>query len=132
MKRRTLLLSGAAVVLAGIAAAALVAVFATGPDPSSQSTGAIGGTTSTSAQRDAEANFLGVTAAHMCNAQSSVFDDPKALAEAFESTPDYPGLDTETVAKLKQRLSTDPDFIARLTRQLQVSCHPDASASATP
>jgi len=72
----------------------------------------------------AEDAFIGTTAAHLCNVQSTVYDDTKALAAAYESPPPYPGLSAEQVAAYQKRLITDPAFSARLTAQLKKACHP--------
>jgi hypothetical protein len=77
----------------------------------------------TVAQR-AEDNFIGTTAAHLCNVQSTVYDDTTALAAAYQSPLPYPGLDAAQVAAFQQRLVTDAAFSARLTNQLKATCHP--------
>jgi hypothetical protein len=77
----------------------------------------------TSAQQ-AEDNFIGTTAAHLCNVQSTVYDDTRALAAAYQSPPPYPGLDAAQVAGFQKRLTTDAAFSARLTNQLRAICHP--------
>jgi hypothetical protein len=78
--------------------------------------------TRTTTQR-AEDTFIGTTAAYMCNVQSTVYDDPKAIATAYGSTPPYPGLSAEQVAAYQQRLVMDTAFATRLTEQLKTSCH---------
>jgi hypothetical protein len=77
----------------------------------------------TVAQR-AEDNFIGTTAAYLCNVQSTVYEDTKALAAAYESPPPYPGLDAAQVAAFQQRLLTDAAFSTRLTNQLKATCQP--------
>ena len=85
----------------------------------------------TAAQK-AEDTFIGTLAAHLCNVQSTVYDDTKALAAAYQSVPSYPGLDAGQVAALQKRLTTDPAFSTRLTNQLKATCHPAAEVTATP
>jgi hypothetical protein len=85
----------------------------------------------TAAQK-AEDTFIGTLAAHLCNVQSTVYDDTKALAAAYQSAPSYPGLDAGQVAAFQKRLTTDPAFSARLTNQLKATCHPAAEVTATP
>jgi len=71
----------------------------------------------------AETIFLAATAVHLCNVGRTVYDDPAALAKAYQSAPTYPGLDSAQVATLTERLHSDPTLSARLTRQLQATCH---------
>ena len=63
--------------------------------------------------------IIGTTAAHLCNVQSTVYDDTGALAAAYQSPPPYPGLDATQVAAFQKRLTTDEfvDLIAFLARQ---------------
>jgi hypothetical protein len=77
----------------------------------------------TIAQR-AEDNFIGTTAAHLCNVQSTVYDDTRALAAAYQAVPSYPGLDAAQIAAFQKRLTTDAVFSTRLTNQLKATCHP--------
>jgi hypothetical protein len=70
----------------------------------------------------AEDTFLGATAVHLCNVQSTVFDDPAALAAAYSAAPTYPGLTADQVKALQDRLTSDSAFGARLTRQLRSAC----------
>jgi hypothetical protein len=85
----------------------------------------------TAAQK-AEDTFIGTLAAHLCNVQSTVYDDTGALAAAYQSVPSYPGLDAGQVTAFQQRLTTDPAFSTRLTNQLKATCHPAAEVTATP
>jgi hypothetical protein len=77
----------------------------------------------TAAQK-AEDTFIGTLAAHLCNVQSTVYDDTAALAAAYQSPPPYPGLDATQVDTFQKRLLTDDAFSARLTNQLKATCHP--------
>jgi len=79
---------------------------------------------SEAADRRTEDAFIGATAAHLCNVQLTVYDDPKALADAYGSTTAYPGISGEQVAALRKRLTTDSEFGARLAKQLATTCHP--------
>jgi hypothetical protein len=79
-----------------------------------------------SVAQQAEDTFIGTTAAHLCNVQSTVYDDTAALATAYQSPPPYPGLDPTQVAAFRKRLATDAAFSARLTAQLKTACHPTA------
>jgi hypothetical protein len=78
---------------------------------------------SEAADRRTEDAFIGATAAHLCNVQLTVYDDPKALADAYGSTTAYPGISGEQVAALRKRLTTDSEFGARLAKQLATTCH---------
>ncbi len=71
----------------------------------------------------AEDTFVAVTAAHLCQVGQTVYDNPKALADAYRSPPPYPGLTARQVADLTGRLRTDQALSARMTRQLQATCH---------
>jgi hypothetical protein len=70
----------------------------------------------------AEIAFLDVTAAHLCGVQSRVYADPAALAAAYQSSPQYPGLPDAKVAAFKERLTTDAAFAGRLTQRIQATC----------
>jgi hypothetical protein len=72
----------------------------------------------------AEDTFVAVTAAHLCNVGRTVYADPKALADAYQSAPPYPGLTAQQVADLTKRLHSDENLTQRLTRALQETCHP--------
>jgi hypothetical protein len=125
-RRRTLLITATAVVAAG---AAITAGLLWRPAPSTRAPAAAVGTPADataetrSPQRQAEDTFIGTTAAHLCNVQSTVYDDTRALADAYQSPPAYSGLTGAQVADFERRLVTDADFAARLTRQLQTACH---------
>ncbi|MBG0831821.1 hypothetical protein HS041_29320 [Planomonospora sp. ID67723] len=72
--------------------------------------------------------FLSVTAAHLCTVQSTVYTDPAAMAEAYAAAPDYPaGLTEDQAAQLRQRLTDDGAFSARLTQRLADTCQPAAT-----
>jgi hypothetical protein len=113
-----------------VVAAAAVAVVAAGAVTAavlrhqiSDGTGSAG----RSMQQRAEDTFLGATAAHLCNVQFTVYDDPKSLADAYLAVPEYPGLTADQVTRFKQRLGTDVQFSTRLTRQLETACRPAAA-----
>ena len=73
--------------------------------------------------REAEDTFVAVTAAHLCQVGQGVYDNPKALADAYQSAPPYPGLTAGQVTDLTGRLRTDQALGDRVTRQLQATCH---------
>ncbi|GII24810.1 hypothetical protein [Planosporangium mesophilum] len=75
----------------------------------------------------AEQTFLDATAAHLCSVQSMVYADPKALADAYQATPEYPGLTPAQVERFRQRLTADATFARALTSATQRAC-----GSATP
>ena len=111
-----------------VACAALLALAGCGRSGQPTTAGRSGAPASaidarTVAQR-AEDNFIGTTAAHLCNVQSTVYDDTAALAAAYQSPPAYPGLDATQVAAFQKRLVTDVAFSARLTNQLKATCRP--------
>ena len=111
-----------------VACAALLALAGCGSSGTPTTEGKSGPAASavdarTAAQR-AEDNFIGTTAAHLCNVQSTVYDDTTALAAAYQSPPAYPGLDATQVAAFQKRLVTDVAFSARLTNQLKATCRP--------
>lgn len=70
----------------------------------------------------AEDEFLRLTAAHLCAVQGTVYDDPAALASAYDEAPDYPGLSEKQVADLAKRVQSDPDFSAALLEQVATTC----------
>jgi hypothetical protein len=70
----------------------------------------------------AETVFLAVTAAHLCAAQSRVYTDPSALAQAYATSSQYTGLTDTTVSSLQQRLGTDPAFATRLADEVRSTC----------
>jgi hypothetical protein len=80
-----------------------------------------------SAEQQAEDTFIGATAAHLCNVGQTVYDDPKALADAYHAPPAYPGLTDAQVDELTQRLRTDQALSTHLAQQLQTTCHPPTS-----
>src|SRR5689334_5926224 len=126
MNRRTILVAAAAVVV--VAAGGLVFAAThhpTGPKPTAARSATPVSTvdTRTAAQR-AEDTFIGTTAAHLCNVQFTVYDDPGSLAKAYTSVPEYPGLTADQVADFQRRLTSDGSFSAKLTKQLETACHP--------
>jgi hypothetical protein len=62
--------------------------------------------------------------------QSTVNDDPRSLAEAYNSAPPYPGLTAGQIRSFRERLTTDAGFSARLNKQLGTACKPGGSAEA--
>jgi hypothetical protein len=90
--------------------------------PTSPSVSPLGSVDGGGELAQAENTFIGATAAHLCNVASTVFDDPKALADAYNSTPDYPGLTPGQVKTFQRRLATDAGFNTRLADQLRATC----------
>jgi hypothetical protein len=128
VKRTAILLAVAAAVLVAAGGVAFVMLRphgSTAPSTAARTGAAPVSTvdTRTVAQK-AEDTFIGTTAAHLCNVQFTVYDDPAALAKAYSSVPQYPGLTAQQVSAFQQRLTTDAAFSARLTRQLETACHP--------
>jgi hypothetical protein len=121
--RRSAVLRGTFVVCA-----TLLALAGCGSSPEQTTAGRSGSSAGTvdagTVTQWAENNFIGTTAAHLCNVQSTVYDDTRALAAAYQSPPPYPGLDAAQVAGFQKRLTTDAAFSARLTNQLRAICHP--------
>jgi hypothetical protein len=77
----------------------------------------------------AETSFIDATAAHLCAVQSRVYPDPSALAAAYQSSPQYPGLSEAQVGAFRQRLAADAAFAGRLAQRVQATCgaHPTPS-----
>jgi hypothetical protein len=117
-RRRILLVAAALVLLAGTGAA--VVVWQTRTTPRHTATPAVNDRRTQ--EQKAEDTFLGATAAHLCNVQSTVFDNPAALDAAYHATPTYPGLSAAQVKELERRLATDARFAKRLSDQLQATC----------
>jgi len=117
--RRVLLLLVPAVLVLGAGAGVLVWRTRPGTAPA-VTTAAVDRRTAT--QR-AEDTFLGATAAHLCNVQSTVYDSAAALAAAYRAAPSYSGLSAAQVSQFQRRLTTDAAFAGRLTSQLQATCH---------
>jgi hypothetical protein len=91
------------------------------PAPATQTSGTADART---AEHRAEDTFIAATAVHLCTVQSTVYDDPKAMADAYNTVPPYPGISTAQVQKLRQRLTSDAAFAALLTTRLQQTCKP--------
>jgi hypothetical protein len=72
----------------------------------------------------AEDTFITVTAAHLCTVQSTVYDSPKAMADAYQAAPAYPGLTDAQVTAFKQKLASDSAFAKQLSTNLQPTCKP--------
>ena len=66
--------------------------------------------------------FLAATAAHLCDVQSGVYDDPAELAAAYAQAPEYDGISDGEVADLMARLSADPAFTAELRKEIAETC----------
>lgn len=90
------------------------AKVATTPAPSEAATPAAGAS--------AESAFLAATAAHLCEVQSDLFEDPAELAAAYASTPEYAGLSEDLVDDLTARLTADPAFSEELRREIAHTC----------
>jgi hypothetical protein len=121
MKRQIVVPVVVAVAVLGIAT---TAVALTGGDDDRPAARPSATTDTRPAERRTEDAFIGATAAHLCNVQLTVYDDPKALSDAYGSTTAYPGISADQVAALKKRLTTDSAFGARLARQLSTTCRP--------
>ena len=80
------------------------------------------GSTAAPAASDAQETFVRLTAEHLCNVQSSVFEDPADLAAAYEQAPEYPGLTAEQVAEFEKKVLEDPEFSAELLDALATAC----------
>jgi hypothetical protein len=125
---RKFLIAGVAVVAtAAIAGGVLLSIRDGDRQPTGTPTAADGptGTVDTrTGQQRAEDTFIIATAAHLCTVQSTVYDDPKAMADAYQATSPYPGLDKAQVRQLQQRLTVDPGLAARLSTRLRDACKP--------
>ncbi|GAA3447743.1 hypothetical protein [Planomonospora venezuelensis] len=84
-------------------------------------------TAGTDAPRTPEEIYLAATAAHLCAVQSTVYSDPKEMAEAYAAAPEYPGLTGGQISELDRRLDGDAAFSARLTQRLADTCRPAAA-----
>jgi len=122
LNRRTVAFAFAAVAV-GLGGAGTVVALHRGPLARTAATHqAAPSGTARSAEQQAEDAFIGATAAHMCNVQLTVYDDPKALADAYRAAPEYPGLTADQVTDLQRRLVTDAALTDRLAKQLQATC----------
>ncbi len=132
MKRSTIAGLAVAAVAAGVTAVGGLTLGVPGGGTSRQAQPPNGdgmpagrpGADTRSTEQKAEDTFIGATAAHLCNVGQTVYDDPKALADAYQSPPAYPGLTTTQVADLTQRLRTEQSLSTRLAQQLQTACRP--------
>ncbi len=70
----------------------------------------------------AESVFLAANAAHLCDVQSAVFEDPAELAAAYALAPEYVGLSEGQVADLTARLAEDAAFSAQLRTEIAETC----------
>jgi hypothetical protein len=128
MKRTIIVVAVAAGAVAAVTAVWLTVAShnnSTRQQPPSTASGSSADTRT--AEQKAEDAFIGATAAHMCDVGQTVYDDAKALAAAYQSPPAYPGLTSQQVTDLTQRLRTDQTLNARLTQQLQATCKPPSS-----
>ena len=66
--------------------------------------------------------FLRLTAAHICTVQGTVYDDPAALAAAYDEAPDYPSLSDAQAAAFSKKVTSDPDFSALLLAEVSRAC----------
>ncbi|GAB1644165.1 hypothetical protein [Krasilnikovia sp. MM14-A1259] len=53
-----------------------------------------------------------------------MYDNPKAMAEAYQATPAYPGLTKAQVAAFQQKLTSDTAFAKQLSANLAQTCKP--------
>lgn len=120
MKRTALKVVVPAAALAVIGLMTVVVVHAS---VSSRESAAPRTNAAASVNAGAENTFLAVTAAHLCNVGRAVYDDPKALAKAYDSSPAYPGLSGDEVTALTARLRTDQALTLRLAEQIRATCH---------
>jgi hypothetical protein len=128
-------LTGAwALAVCGLALAGLLGGCATedkdsaggaGPTPVAPASSSAG---SLSPER-AEAVFLDATAAHLCAVQSRVYTDPKALADAYQSSPPIADLTPAQVTAFNARVSSDSAFATELTDRVRRTCGTAPSAS---
>jgi hypothetical protein len=117
-------------VAVGLAAvAAIASVVALRGEPATPARAAVVAASSAAAPSTPDESFIAATAQHLCGVQSTVYDNPKALADAYRATPTYAGLTPAQIQTFQQRLATDRDFSARLTVKLQADCRPAASPS---
>ena len=70
----------------------------------------------------AESVFLAANAAHLCDVQSDVFEDPAELAAAYALAPEYVGLSDGQVADLTARLAEDAAFSEQLRKEIAATC----------
>ena len=66
--------------------------------------------------------FLEQTAQHLCAVQGKVYPDAAALADAFETAPEYPGIEASEVRRLSRRLETDTRFARDLNDRISATC----------
>lgn len=120
MKRTVLkvVVPAAALAVIGLMTVVVVHASVSSREPATPHTDAVA-----SVPPGAENTFLAITAAHLCNVGRSVYDDPKALATAYDSPPAYPGLSGAEVATLTNRLRTDQSLTLRLAEQIRATCH---------
>jgi hypothetical protein len=109
-----------------VAALAGVLLLA-GCGSASDDTAAPTGTGPTSVGSD-RTRFLELTAQHVCEVQGQVYPDAAALADAFETAPEYPGIPADRVQTLTRRLETDPGFARALNGRIADTCGRGGSA----
>lgn len=113
----------AAVLLASLTACGGSGGDAAGPaGPSSSATAAAAAATAATSAGGGQEEFLRLTAAHMCDVQGTVYDDPSKIAAAYDQAPEYPGLTDQQVADFAKRVTGDPDFSALLLEQVATAC----------
>jgi hypothetical protein len=129
---RTRILTGAAAVATGLVALTLMTGCAGngGSEAAAPAAAAAPATPAAApaaaAPASAEDVFVLATAAHLCAVQSTVYDDPAAMAAAYEATPEYPGLTPAQVKDLQQRMANDTALIGRVSDNLQQTCKPES------
>jgi hypothetical protein len=132
LSRRTAVLATglvlAAAAIAVVTTAAVLLHQRSETRPTATSTGGRPATPVRVAAPSAEQTFLDATAAHLCSVQSMVYGDPEALADAYQATPEYPGLTPVQVEEFRQRLTTDATFGRALTSATQRACSPATPA----
>lgn len=114
--RRTASVVVAGLVLAGCGSSGDGEGGAADPDPTG---------TPTATSGSAPATFLKLTAEHLCAVQDKVYPDAAALADAYETAPDYPGVDPTEVRRLTRRLETDRGFARDLNDRITDTCGED-------
>lgn len=125
MRRRFVIPTTIAVAILGLATTAVALALDGDSGTKPRAAPAATGTAETrTVTQQAEDSFIGTTAAHLCNVQLTVYDDPAALATAYGATSNYPGLTDGQIAAMRQRLATDAAFTTRLAKQLATSCRP--------
>ncbi len=71
---------------------------------------------------DAVDTFLTLTAQQVCDVQGQVYENAEDLAAAYDSEPDYRGLDAADVRRLRHRLERDAGFSEQLNQRVARTC----------